>query len=348
MDAPYPLPVASVVLPILSASAFLLGIPPLVWHVRNRNLGASCMIAWFLPVQLIYVVNPIIWSRDNTADWWDGSGLCDVEIRLLIASTIAVPGAITCIMRGLARILDVERPPFHGASRWGRILDVMLCFGLPLVLVSVYYVFQPTRYAIYTSTGCNWLLARTWGSIVVMRMGPFILSIVNGYLASESFSKAPPFLTALVLVLIRLRRFRLSLAGILERSKTSQAQFMRLLGISIVALLALIAMSGWLIFWPISQGVENFSFRDLHTDWTIDMVPTFGKIYQFDPIVAIIAGYLIFAFFGLGRDARDMYAGWLRKLGVVAGRRPSGIFSTLTSKVSHLRSTFSRKGSTIR
>src|ERR1700744_3497894 len=118
-----------------------------------------------------------------------------------------------------------------------------------------------------------------------------------------------------VLVLIRLRRFRLSLTGILEQSKTTQGQFLRLLGISIVALLGLVSMSGWLIYWPISQGVENYTFHELHTDWTIDMVPTEGKIYQFDPIVAIIAGYLIFAFFGFGRDARDMYAAWLLRVG---------------------------------
>jgi pheromone a factor receptor len=191
----YPLPTASVVLPILSASAFLLDIPPLVWHVRNRNLGASCMISWFLILQLMYTVNPIVWTRDNTDDWWDGSGFCDVEIRLMIASTIAVPGAITCIMRGLARILDVERSPLYYSSRWSTVLDVILCFVLPLVLVAVYYVFQPTRYAIYTSTGCNWLLARTWSSIIVMRIGPLILCIVNGYLAGQSESQALLFLT---------------------------------------------------------------------------------------------------------------------------------------------------------
>jgi hypothetical protein len=113
-------------------------------------------------------------------------------------------------------------------------------------------------------------------------------------------------------------------------------------------------MSGWLIYWPISQGVENYTFRELHTDWTIDMVPTNGKIYQFDPIVAIVAGYLIFAFFGCGRDARDMYAAWLRKVGINTqlglpdGSRSSGIFSSLTSKATFFRSSFSRKGSTIR
>jgi pheromone a factor receptor len=139
----------------------------------------------------------------------------------------------------------------------------------------------------------------------------------------------------------------------LEQSKTSQGQFLRLLGISIVALLALLSMSAWLIFWPISQGVESFSFQQLHTGWTIDKVPTNGKIYQFDPIVAIVAGYLIFAFFGLGRDARDMYAAWLRKVGinkerdVLADRHTSGVFSTLASKASILRS-FSRKVSTVR
>jgi pheromone a factor receptor len=150
--------------------------------------------------------------------------------------------------------------------------------------------------------------------------------------------------------MVRLHRFRLSLAGILEQSNTSQAQFLRLLGISIVALLALLSLSGWLIYWPIAEGVENFSFQELHTDWTIDLVPTGGKIYQYDPIVAIVAGYLIFGFFGFGRDARDMYAVWLRKLGIQTqqggSRGSSGFVSTLTTKMSALRSTFTRKGST--
>jgi pheromone a factor receptor len=182
----YPLPAASVWVPVLSASAFLLDIPPLVWHVRNRNLGPSCMIAWFLILQLTYVINPIVWPRDNVDEWWDGAGLCDVEIRLNIAASIAVPGAITCIMRSLARILDVERSPLHYSSRWSKALDAFLCFVLPAVLVAVYYVFQPCRYVIYTTTGCTWFVARTWASVIVMRIGPLILSLINAYLAGQS------------------------------------------------------------------------------------------------------------------------------------------------------------------
>jgi pheromone a factor receptor len=119
-------------------------------------------------------------------------------------------------------------------------------------------------------------------------------------------------------------------------------------------MLGLVSMSGWLIYWPISQGVENYTFQELHTDWTIDMVPTQGRIYQFDPIVAIVAGYLIFVFFGFGRDARDMYATWLQRVGIntqlgsPSGSRGSGVLSSLTSKATFFRSSFSRKRSTIR
>jgi pheromone a factor receptor len=158
----------------------------------------------------------------------------------------------------------------------------------------------------------------------------------------------------LVLVLVRLRRFRLSLTGILEQSKTTKGQFLRLLGISIVALLALITMSGWLIYWPISEGIENFSFQELHTDWGMVKIPTYGRMKEYDPVVAIIGGYLIFAFFGFGRDARDMYSAWLQRVGInvelgaPSSRSSSGLFSSLKSKATFLQSSFSRKGSTIR
>src|ERR1700755_2703013 len=102
----FPIYPITVLIPVLSASAFVLQIPPLVWHVRNRNLGASCLIAWLSVIQVIYVLNPIIWPRDDIMNWWSGYGLCDIEIRILIAATVAVPGSTTVIIRKLAAILD--------------------------------------------------------------------------------------------------------------------------------------------------------------------------------------------------------------------------------------------------
>jgi pheromone a factor receptor len=192
VQSQHPLPTMTVILPILSFFAIILEIAPFFWHLRNRNFGACWLIGWLFICQLFYFVNPMVWPRDDINNWWDGSGLCDIEARLFLASTIGIPGSTTCIIRRLARIMDTNKGvvvPSAAQRSLDTALDVLLCTGLPVLLMVVYYVVQPIRYFIYTTTGCDWALQRSWPSILLVSIWPLILAVINAGLAGKYFLK---------------------------------------------------------------------------------------------------------------------------------------------------------------
>lgn len=76
-------------------------------------------------------------------------------------------------------------------------------------------------------------------------------------------------------------------------------------------------------------------------------VPSFGQV-DWKQWVFVVCSYLVFMFFGVGKEARDMYHGWLKKAGLakffpalessekaqtLSGKR---MFSSATSKVKSL------------
>jgi pheromone a factor receptor len=190
----YPIYPITILIPTLSASALLLQIPPFIWHLRNRNLGATCMIGWLSIIQIIYIINSIIWPRDDIMNWWDGRGLCDIEIRILIAATVAVPGSTMVIIRNLAAILDRDHPrhPTPAQRIRQRAIDLFLCLGFPILIMIVFYIVQANRYTIFTTTGCTWWIERSWLSIALVLIWPLVFAIINTHFAGMSnliFSK---------------------------------------------------------------------------------------------------------------------------------------------------------------
>jgi pheromone a factor receptor len=182
----YPLPVSSVLLPLFGLTSLILQIPPLIFHIYQRNLGASALIIWLSLSLLIVVCNALIWPRDNIQDWWDGAGYCDVVIRIQIGAQAGLPGSALVIARGLAAILHVDEAP-RVRKWWTKALEWWLCLGFPLFLMAVYYIVQSNRYSLATTSGCQLWLDRNWVSIVLVEMWPLVLSIYNAYLGSKSF-----------------------------------------------------------------------------------------------------------------------------------------------------------------
>jgi pheromone a factor receptor len=182
----FPIYPITYLLPILSASALLLQIPALAWQIRHRNFAASCLIGWLQLMQMMYTINPIIWSTDDVFHWWSGYGLCDVEIRILIGAWVGIPGATMCIVRQLANILDSE-PFLPTRAQRGRqkLLDAFLCLGFPVIIMTVYYIIQAVRFAVFTTTGCTPWVEKAWPSIPLLHIWPLIFAIINAYFAGE-------------------------------------------------------------------------------------------------------------------------------------------------------------------
>lgn len=107
----FPLYPVAVVLPFLAGIVVLLDVPPLIWHIRNRNVAAASLVFWILLLNSFTLSNAIIWPRDDIKSWWGGQGLCDVEVKIFVGGTIALPAALACLMRSLANVLDTKIIP---------------------------------------------------------------------------------------------------------------------------------------------------------------------------------------------------------------------------------------------
>lgn len=182
---------AAVAIPTLSIIAIILCLPPFIWHVKNGNLAASSLVLWISLDNFFGFINALIWPTDDTASWWNGSVLCDIEIKLMLAATAGIVGSMACIMRNLAQVMDTSRTaPGSSPARKKRelALNFLLCFGCPAYLMAIHYVVQPSRYYIFAISGCTASYDNSWPSIVLVFMWPPILCILAAYYCGKGFA----------------------------------------------------------------------------------------------------------------------------------------------------------------
>ena len=98
-----------IILAVLAPFVFILNFPPLIWHFRNRNTAAICMVFWVMLMNFMTAINVIIWPYIDMRSMYDGQGLCDVEIKLLGARSPGLTAAVLCLLRALARVLNTEK-----------------------------------------------------------------------------------------------------------------------------------------------------------------------------------------------------------------------------------------------
>lgn len=174
----------AVAIPLLSLLAIILILPPLAWHGRNRNLPASCCAGWFLICDVFIFVNAFIWPNDNVDSWWSGAGLCDVEVKVLVASYLGLPGALMCIFRNLSQILDTSTTsliPTQTQRRRNLVIDIAFCLGLPVLFSIISFVVQKNRYMIFAISGCVTPFDESWASLVFSYMWPLVICLVAAY-----------------------------------------------------------------------------------------------------------------------------------------------------------------------
>jgi len=133
----------AIVMPTLAAIAVMLCIPPFIWHLSNRNVGAVGLMLWLIILNFMNFINALIWPNDNIFAYWNGEVFCDIEIRLMLGGTVALPGAVLCIVRDLACALDTNRNTLSFSDSQKKrklIIDLLLYFGSPLYFMAIYYI----------------------------------------------------------------------------------------------------------------------------------------------------------------------------------------------------------------
>ncbi|MCJ1318262.1 a-factor receptor [Xylographa vitiligo] len=343
---------AAVAVPLLALFTIFLDFPALIWHIKNRNLPAGSLIFWIILSNLMSLVNALLWPNDNIPTWFSGNILCDIEVKLDLAATLALVGSVLCITRALARVLDTSKPAISttGQQRFRRnLFDCALCFGPPLYIIIIHYVVQPSRYYLFAISGCTPSIDNSWPTIVLVLIWAPILCLPSAYYA--------------LLTIHRLRKYRRDFAAILASSTSglTRSRFLRLFAVAFIVVAIVLPVQSYILY-------TNAMFRQIPYSWpaihdpaawnVIVMVPTAGAV-AFDRWIRIALGVVVFVCFGTGKEATRMYKAWLRALGLARifpslngssplpshhyrARRSSGL-DTLRGKAASLfSSTFSR------
>lgn len=300
---------ASVLLPTLAGLSVVLCLPPLVTHVQSRNMAAAVLVFWITLTNSFNFINPLVWPADDLQTRWDGAGLCDLEVKLNLASSGAIPGALICIFRRLAIILDTDNTtlaPSRGQRRRRLAFEIFFCAGCPLYMMVAHFLVQPFRYYIFAISGCVPSFDNSWPGIILIFIPPLVLCVVAaGYCG---------------LVMVRLLKYRQQFSTILasSHSKLNKTRFLRLFILSTTLIIIFLPIAIYVFTRNLEYPRHPFSWSAVHgPDWStiIVRVATQGNV-NFDRWLNVGIGYAVFAFFGFGSDAMMMYRSWLLRLGL--------------------------------
>ena len=307
--SPVPRPPLSIVVPILAGITIAFCTPPFVAHVKSRNLAASVVIFWIVLINLCIFLNALIWPTDDTSSCWSGVGLCDVEVKLFNASTVALPGGLACIFRQLAVILDTDQVslvPSTSQRRRRVVFEIVFCAMLPIYIMIAHFIVQPSRYYIFAIGGCVPSYAASWQSIILIFIWPVLVCTVVAVYC--------------LIVVYRLIKYRRQFSSILSMSSSqfSKSRFIRLFALATTLVLIFLPLVIYILVLNLPMAHGSLRWKSIHSPgWSksIIMVPTQGNV-RFDRWVEIAAGFTVFIFFGFGRDAMLMYRSWLLGLGL--------------------------------
>ncbi|KAI2672737.1 hypothetical protein DTO027I6_3983 [Penicillium roqueforti] len=291
----------AVALPILSIFSIALAIPPLILHGKNRNFPATSLIFWSILLNLFNIINSLIWPTDDVASWWDGAGLCDIEVKFMAAGYVGIPGSLACIFRSLAIVLDTDRAtlvPSRG-QRWrNQCMEILFCVAVPVSAMITHIIWQKSRYLLFAISGCVNNFDESWVSLVFAWIWPPIICLIAAYYCC--------------LVLIRVHKYRSDFANILRASSSnlSKSRFLRLFFLALSMLVCILPLQGYVVYADIILSLpwHSYSWSRIHNgEWnTITKVPIDGTVF-FDRWTPVASGFMIFIFFGFGRDATRMY-----------------------------------------
>lgn len=186
----------AVLLAISSLVIMLLIVPPMLWHFRNRNIGATVLVAWIIMLLFFTFVNAVLWPHDNISKWYNGVGLCDVEVKIQLASQVACPASMACILRTLAAVLDIDNATLtqtRAQRRRRYIIDLSWSIGFPILQMFFHYVVQTRRYYLYGITGCTPAVSKSLVTIFLLAIPPMIWTLIDSYYSGLTYPQPSHF-----------------------------------------------------------------------------------------------------------------------------------------------------------
>jgi pheromone a factor receptor len=181
-----------VLLIISSLLVVIFSIQPLVWQISHNNVASAFLISWIMLRNTFDLINAILWpSVESLISGYTGVGLCDIEVKLKIASDITMFACAAAVLRNLANILDTSRTDnLLSLSKRQRIIDQTvtwtLCAGVPIITMVLHYLVQPSRYMLMVVSGCQFRIDNSWLTIVVIYVPRILVALLGMYYAGQS------------------------------------------------------------------------------------------------------------------------------------------------------------------
>lgn len=177
-----------IILAVLAPFVLILNFPPLIWHFRNRNTAAVCMVFWVMLMNFLSAINVVIWPYIDMRSMYDGQGLCDVEVKLLGARTPGLTAAVLCLLRALARVLNTEKTllgPTKAQKRRNTAVEIGWCVVLPLFTMLLQWIVQYNRFALFGVSGCQPFISNSWTGYTLSVFPQLVVNIVAVYYAGK-------------------------------------------------------------------------------------------------------------------------------------------------------------------
>ncbi|TBU56144.1 fungal pheromone STE3G-protein-coupled receptor [Dichomitus squalens] len=296
-------------LPYVAFAAAFLVLITLPWHWRARNVATLAMVAWLFVINVIYGVDAVIWHQSilvKAVVW------CDITSRIIIGAGIALPAACMCISVHLAQVASASHIQNSRADKRRRqIIELLLCFGLPMLWMGLHYIVQGHRFDIIEDYGCRPNTYISIPAILLIWVPPLIFSLVTVIYSG--------------MALMYFLRHRMTFARLLENSNSglTTSRYLRLMAMAFTEIVITVVSSS-LTLWFTSLSLRPWTnFADVH--WNFSRIDTYPTVFLPDMIlnyyyatwyIIPFSSLIFFAFFAFGQEAisetRACFM-WIRK-----------------------------------
>ncbi|KAJ7809997.1 pheromone A receptor-domain-containing protein [Mycena olivaceomarginata] len=168
------------ILPVLSFLCAGLLAVFLIILLRRPTLNTSniSIVLWLLLGNVVHAVNALVWS--SNVDTTRIPVWCDIVTKLLVGATAALPGVCLCSARYL-ELLSSHRKiyPNTYSKRLHTLIDVALCYVLPLLYMTLHFAVQDHRFDLVQDLGCSASIHRSTPAILIMTISPLILCSIS-------------------------------------------------------------------------------------------------------------------------------------------------------------------------
>ncbi len=175
---------------MLAFTGILLCWVPLRLLVRNGEFAVVVLIIDVVVMNLFTILNSIIWHDDDWSTWWDGAGLCDVEVYLSGPLQTIYAASIFTVMYHLAQQVKVTGAGRDRSLRTRRnLIQAAIIFPIPLVQLLFTYFDLAQRYIIGTLIGCAAVYDSSWPKTLVYDAPPAAFAVLSVPYACMCVSK---------------------------------------------------------------------------------------------------------------------------------------------------------------